>query len=95
MAGDWCLEIGGWELVAGGSGARAWLSGGPGLGWLTACLAGWKLEICGWGLAWLVAWGWAGCLAEGWWPGTGGWRLEIGGCGLVAGDWWLGLAGAG
>ena len=59
VGASWLVEVGfaclagGWRLVAGGSGARAWLTGGLGLGLLAGWLAGWELETGGWGLAWL------------------------------------------
>ena len=68
MAGDWGLEAqehcglgvaavgaGDWGLVAGGSGARAWLVGGLRLGWLVIVIGDWR---CSWLTGWLSREAW-------------------------------------
>ena len=78
------------------------------VGCLHAWLAGWELEIGGWGLDWLVAWGWRLVAGVGWLPAcllawlagwlAGSWKLTAGdwtGWWLGAGEWWLGTGLAG
>ena len=57
-AGDWWLELA-WLVACLPVCLDGWLVAGD--WWLGAGLAGGlELEIGGWGLAWLVAWGWLG-----------------------------------
>ena len=51
----WGLETGGWGLAPRGSGARTWMAGGLGLGWLVAVIGHWLFS---WWTGWLSREAW-------------------------------------